>query len=303
MQVELVHTTTADGLRLCGALEVPPSSADGAPTSEPPLDAIVCVHGTGSNFYASTLMEAIASRLVELGIAALRVNTRGHDGISTTSGRTGPIRGGAAYERVDDCRFDLASWVALLAARGYRRIGLLGHSLGGLKCIYTLAHAAINASTEHQPLAHVRALIAISPPRLSNSIFRASAHGPEFSTAFDAAQALVDARRGDTLIESTFPLPYIVSAAGYVDKYGPHERYHILHLLAEVQLPTLLVYGSEEVARNIAFAGLPEAIESLPPPNDHRRVALIAGADHFYAGARSELLARLERWLRKLAVN
>jgi len=300
MQVDLVHTTTADGLRLCGALEIPPTSSDSAPASEPPLDAIVCVHGTGSNFYASTLMEAIASRLVELGIAALRVNTRGHDGISTTSGRTAPVRGGAAYERVDDCRFDLAAWVALLAARGYRRIGLLGHSLGGLKCIYTLAHAATNASTAHQPLEHVRALLAISPPRLSNSVFRASTHGPEFSAAFDAAQALVDAGRGDTLMESTFPLPYIVSAAGYVDKYGPHERYQILKLLAEVQLPTLIVYGSEEVARNIAFAGVPEAIEALPPPNDHRRVAVIAGADHFYAGARSELLARLERWLRKL---
>ncbi|MBX3414649.1 MAG: alpha/beta fold hydrolase [Pirellulales bacterium] len=305
MQVDLVHITTADGLRLAGALQVPPPISDAAPPTRPALDAIVCVHGTGSNFYASTLMETIAARLVELGIAALRVNTRGHDGISTTSGRTGPVRGGAAYERVADCRFDLAAWVALLVERGYERVGLLGHSLGGLKCIYALAQSANDDrqnSNDRSPLDDVRALVAISPPRLSHSVFRASAHGTEFSAAFDAAQALVDAGRGDTLIESTFPLPYVVSAAGYVDKYGPHERYQILHLLAGVSLPTLILYGSEEVARNIAFAGVPEAIEALPPPHDHRQVGVIAGGDHFYAGVRSELLGRLERWLRRLSL-
>jgi len=302
MIVDLVHATTADGLRLCGALETPASGdASTTATARPAVDAIICVHGTGSNFYASTLMETIATRLVESGIAALRVNTRGHDGISTTSGRTGPVRGGAAYERVADCQFDLAAWVALLTSRGYERIGLLGHSLGGLKCLYTLAKAAGDEAGQPSPLDKVCALLAISPPRLSHSIFCASTHGPAFSAAYEEAQALVDAGRGDTLIESTFPLPYAVSAAGYVDKYGPHERYNILDLLTAVKLPTLLVYGSEEVANNIAFAGMPDAIESLPPPRDHRRVAVVAGGDHFYAGVRSELLAHLERWLRKLS--
>lgn len=303
MLVDLVHATTADGLRLCGALETPAERhAASADATRPAVDAMICVHGTGSNFYASTLMETIASRLVDSGIAALRVNTRGHDGISTTSGRTGPVLGGAAYERVSDCQFDLTAWVSLLTSRGYERIGLLGHSLGGLKCIYTLAQAASEESSEPSPLDRVRALLAISPPRLSHSIFCASTHGPAFSAAYDEAQALVDAGRGDSLIESTFPLPYVVSAAGYVDKYGPHERYNILDLLTAVRLPTLVVYGSEEVANNIAFAGMPDAIESLPPPREHRRVAVVAGGDHFYAGVRSELLAHLERWLRKLAI-
>jgi pimeloyl-ACP methyl ester carboxylesterase len=303
MIVDLVHTTTADGLRLFGALEAPAAGSERTSTTRPPVDAMVCVHGAGSNFYASTLMEAIAARLVAEGIAALRVNTRGHDGISTTSGRTGPLRGGAAYEKVDDCRYDLAAWVALLASRGYERIGLLGHSLGGLKCVYTLAHAATHAASEPSPLDRVNCLLALSPPRLSNSAFRASSHGPDFSAAFDEAQSLVDAGRGETLIESTFPLPYVVTAACYVDKYGPHERYDILRLLPAVKVPTLVGYGSEEVARNVAFAGMPEAIESLPPPNEHRRVAVIAGGDHFYAGVRGELLTRIERWLRKLPAD
>lgn len=300
MLVDLVHVTTADGLRLAGALEVPAASQERPSAVQPPVEAVVCVHGTGSNFYASTLMEAIAARLVENGIAALRVNTRGHDGISTTSGRLGPVRGGAAYEKVDDCRYDLAAWVALLTARGYERIGLLGHSLGGLKCIYALAHAAQSSASEPSPLARAGCLLAISPPRLSNSVFRASSHAAEFSAAFDEAQSLVDAGRGETLIQSTFPLPYVVTAAGYVDKYGAHERYNILHLLPQVTVPTLVLYGSEEVAQNIAFSGMPEAIEGLPPPNEHRAVGVIAGGDHFYAGVRSELLARIERWLRKL---
>src|SRR5688500_5678597 len=101
MHVDLVQTTTRDGVRLDGTFQ-----ASTRPAAFP-VDAFCLVHGTGGNFYSSTLFDALADRLVELGAGILRVNTRGHDGVSTAVTARGGRRLGAAYEVLDECRHDL----------------------------------------------------------------------------------------------------------------------------------------------------------------------------------------------------
>ena len=84
MLVDLVQADDAcDGVRLDGILQTP---ATGGPRTWP-LDGLCCIHGTGGNFYSSTLFDAFAMRSAccNKGIAVLRVNTRGHDGISTAA--------------------------------------------------------------------------------------------------------------------------------------------------------------------------------------------------------------------------
>src|SRR5262245_37911304 len=134
MLVDLVQVTTRDGVRLDGAYQAPSGTSRGS------VDAAVCVHGTGSNFYGSTLFEALAERLLKLGVAVLRVNTRGHDLMSTAATPRGGRRQGAAYEVLDDCRHDLTGWAAWLRERGHPRVGLIGHSSGALRCLYAQAH-------------------------------------------------------------------------------------------------------------------------------------------------------------------
>ncbi|MBX9790685.1 MAG: alpha/beta fold hydrolase [Pirellulales bacterium] len=301
MFVELVQVTTDDGVRLDGMLQAADEEVAG---SALPLgiDAVVMVHGTGGNFYASTMMELLAECLRKLGAATLRVNTRGHDGISTAVTRTGGIRQGAAYEVVDDCRHDLAAWLDLAQARGYRSVALLGHSLGAVKSIYALAQAGSGSddTASGRPRSVTR-LIVLSPPRLSYSYFAASPRAEEFLAMCRQAEELVAAGRDESLVEISFPLPYAVTARGYLDKYGPAERYNVLKHLPTISCPTLVTFGSIEVQTNVAFRGMPEAVEALPAAADgaSRSLALIAGADHFYSGTRAELAARVESWLRK----
>src|SRR5947209_11384274 len=79
MLCDLVQTTTRDGVRLDGVYQAPAARAS------LPVDAFVLVHGTGGNFYSSTLLDALAAMLLDQGVGALRVNTRGHDLISTAA--------------------------------------------------------------------------------------------------------------------------------------------------------------------------------------------------------------------------
>lgn len=279
--------TTADRVRLHGMLQEPAASAQRS-TSD--IDAVVCVHGTGSNFYSSTLFDALGARFLDLGIAVLRVNTRGHDGVSTAQTDAGGFRAGAAFEIVDECRHDLTAWIEWLVARGLPRVGLVGHSSGALKSIYLAAE---------QPHAALVRLIAISPPRLSHGHFLASPRRDEFLRDLRQAEAAVAGERPDALLDVQFPLPYLISARGYLDKYGPAERYNLVRLLPRVAVATLLTFGGLEVRANIAFQGLPDEIERLPAGPAPRRVNLVAEADHFYSGARAELGSQIARWLRK----
>jgi pimeloyl-ACP methyl ester carboxylesterase len=293
MTTELVHVTTSDGLRLDGALHTPDDARQPTPATGHAAfpDAFLLLHGTGSNFYGSALFAAVIPNCIQLGAVALAVNTRGHDLAFAATTASGRRMFGAAYEMVDECRLDVAAWLALLGGRGFRRIALVGHSLGAVKAVYFLAH-------ETPPM--VCALVAISPPQLSHSHFLRAPWAKHFKHDLATAETHVREGRGDALMAVQFPLPYLVTAAGYTDKYGPAEHYNILKYVERIAVPALFTFGTIELAKNVAFAGLPELLDEQREPAGRLRVVVVAGADHFYSGVQGELMRHVERWLQRI---
>lgn len=297
MLVDLVETTAADGLRLDGVLF--PAARDEADTRPPlAIDAVLLMHGTGSNFYGSRFLTAIAERVAKWGAAALLVNTRGHDQIGSAlvrhaDGFTSSRTIGSAYEFVDDARLDIAAWLALLAERGYLRIAVVGHSLGAVKTIYTAVHDALPG---------VVALVAVSPPRLSYTHLAASARGPGFLEEIAKAERFIADGKPETLLSIRFPIPYMITAESYLDKYGPAERYNLLKYLERLTLPTLFTFGSQEVQQGIAFRDFPDKLAKAEAAGAKLKTAVIAGGDHHYTGVQGALLDTIERWIRKTLV-
>lgn len=289
MLVELVHTLTRDGLRLDGGLAVPDaSSQQPAPPEGNVRRAALLLHGVGSNFYSSSTLQPLAEALRCGGYGVLLANTRGHDLVYAASVGNVRRRLGAAYETVADCCLDVAAWVELLAQRGFTHVTLIGHSLGAIKAVYSQAH---------QPQPQVQRVVAISPPRLSYAAFRAIPESSLFEQSLSEAQRLVASGQPDALFTCQFPFPLLITAAGYLDKYGPAERYNILRFAANIQCPTLFVYGGRELAEGgVAFAGMPEALMELPG-RERRQVAVIDGADHVYTGRTGPLTQTVMAWL------
>jgi pimeloyl-ACP methyl ester carboxylesterase len=282
--VDLVQTTTRDGVRLDGMFQAPPIPPAVA------LDTLCLIHGTGGNFYSSTLFDVIAERLLTMGVGVLRVNTRGHDGISTAVTAKGGRRQGAAYEIGDECRHDLTAWLDWLRQRAGPRVGLLGHSMGAVKALY---------ATAHETTLNPAAVIAVSPPQLSYSTFCASPNGPEFLATYAEAERLTQAGKPAALLEVKLPLPYVITAAGYLEKYGPDERYNYLRFTGGLPCPVLVTLGEIEVANNMAFARAPEELARLAVRNPRLRTKVVPGADHFYTGVREALVGCVESWLRE----
>lgn len=286
MNVELVRTVTRDGLRLDGALVA--EQKRGALNAALPTAAIL-LHGVAGNFYTSSTFEPLIARLTEVGIVPLLVNTRGHDSVFGAMAGNMRRRCGAAYEIVDDCRQDVAAWIHLLKSRGYQRIVLIGHSLGAVKAVYAQANEAFAAVT---------AVVAVSAPRLSFSAFMNAADSSVFWESMRTADQMVKAGQGEDLFTSQYPVPLLMTAAAFLDKYGPAERYNLIHFADRIVCPALFTYGAKELASGgIAFAGVPEALQALPR-GDRRTIAVIEAADHLYTGVAQTLAERIIQWLR-----
>jgi hypothetical protein len=104
-------------------------------------------------------------------------------------------------------------------------------------------------------------------------------------------------------MEVQLPLPFVIAAAGYLEKYGPDERYNYLHFIHSLRFPALITLGTLEAADNMAFRGAAEALVELQPRCQALQVAMVPGADHFYSSARTELLTCLDEWLRGLGTK
>jgi pimeloyl-ACP methyl ester carboxylesterase len=286
--MELVHVVTRDGEYLDGLLQRPAQDR----AARLGCDVVTFHHGAGASFHMPSLIDEYSPALLEAGCAILRVDNRGHD-LVTYSFRTGGRypRVGAAFEDLDDCRHDWAAWADFAAEQGFERIVHWGHSLGATKSIYALA-------AEHDP--RVAGVVASSPPRFSYSAYAALPEGPEFLHAAAEAERRVAEGAPETLLEITYPVPLLIAAGPFVDKYGPAEKHDILRHIPEVRVPLLITIGTAEAETMTAFKGLPPEVERLAAGSPNVRFASIDGADHAYSNHRPELWDVVHRWLSAL---
>lgn len=276
----LCRVTTADGLYLDGSL-------GGASPTETDT-AFLLVHGTLSNFYAPGALERLAASADAGGFASLRVNTRGHDGMCSIAGTNGTVRGGATNETVGDCTLDLAAWIEFLIARGYSRVVLTGHSMGGVKAVFSQAFAGHAA---------VAGIVCLSPPRFSHEHWINHPNADPFRATFDQAVQLVLERRNDELLACRQPLPFVVTANAFVEKYGPDDRYDIVTLLPQVSCPVLITVGSSTINASPAFDSLPNEIQALTDQQRDVRLEIISGEDMSYSRDPDGLFELIRGWL------
>ena len=269
MNVELIRAKTADGVLLDGSLQRP------ADIGRISLNtAWLLVHGTGSNFYSSGVLQSFAEQLVHRGDSVARINTRGHDIISALPGGRTPLSGGAAFESIADCVHDLRAWVDELIRRDFQRIVLVGHSMGGVKAIYSQAH---------DPHSNVVAVVGISPPRFCHAEWQSSPQATAFRDHFRRATDFVASGRGGELMLVQQPLPLWLTADGFLAKYGPHDDYDFVPLLPRLTFPTLLIVGTASVESSPAFESVPNAVWQLQASRPHLHLQLVAGANTGYS--------------------
>lgn len=267
-----LRLTTEDGCLLDSLLYEPAEDATET--------GFVLIHGTGSNAFAPGILETVAYELSPTS-RVLRLNTRGHDGVCSiplNDGRSKP--GGATHEVIAECPADITAAIEALQSRSCRDVVLIGHSMGGVKAIYSQAHA---------PHPRVRGLVCLSPPRFCHERWKQHPQADAFRATFAEAQAAVESNDPERLLRCRQPVPFLATARGFLEKYGPEDRYDIIRLLPEVPVPVRIVVGSETLKSSPAFDTLPADVEQLRDSNGSVTLTILPGVSMSYSGAADEV--------------
>ena len=282
MLVELIRAATDDGISLDGMFLAP----EGGPSRQGPVDAILAIHGSITNFYAQHIALFVQD-LRDNGYPCLALNTRGHDIVwrSTSSSGEGRYYGNA-FDILDDNRLDLRAGIDYLWERGYCRIGILGSSMGAVKVAY---YAAIEADER------VAALIPISPVRLSYSYYMESEDAEELQGIIGRANELVAQGKPNELMEVNFPISSYFGAAAYLDKHGPAERYNLVTLAPGIKVPMLVVGG--ELETHTRLRDLPRDMSQAAVNSPQAEYVIIEGGNHALVNRKNEAMAAILGWL------
>jgi pimeloyl-ACP methyl ester carboxylesterase len=240
--------------------------------------AALLFHGNTMNFYSGA-PRFLPPRLAELGLGSLAFNRRGHDILAIRDSRAAE---GAAFQSIAqgiaDNRY-AARWVA---ARGFARPVVIGHSNGGMLAVQ---HVADHPATP--------ALVLLSAHCGGASMLElASRAGLLAADRLEAlmaqARALVAAGRERELML----LPgwwYVTSAASFLDLASCPD---ILELAPRISCPVLYIRGDQEP-------------RDLYPAEEFRRrcagpcaVEIVPQCDHFYRGREAAVADLVCRWLR-----
>jgi pimeloyl-ACP methyl ester carboxylesterase len=268
MRAELVSIPT-ETIPLDGLFYEPEGRAVGA---------ALLFHGNTMNFYVGA-MRFLPPALVELGLACLAFNRRGHDVLSTRSSRL--AEGGAfqtASEGIEDNRL-AARW---MAGRGFQNPVIIGHSNGGMLAV---RHVADHPQTP--------ALVLLSAHGGGKDIVQKGARsglmvGDRVEEFAARARDMVQAGRGRELML----MPgwwYAISAESFLDRLT--ETPDTLALAPQVKCPSLFVRGDKEPREQYpaeefrARSGGPCAVEIVPD------------CDHFYNGREDAIQRLVSSWL------
>jgi len=286
MEVDLVEALTGDGFILDGLFSKP---LDGHKASSS-IDAFLLVHGTYGDFYTAGLIR-LAKYLKESGFPVASFNTRAHDVISRCRKVDSSDIHGTAFENLSDCVQDLDATIAWLTAKGYNNIALLGVSMGAVKVIYY-------QSIIHNE--HVKAVIAVSPVRLSRSFYMASEAASYYEIYHKQATLMTQIGKPESLIniaEEVVPGQGIFSAEAYLDKYGS-EKYNIVNYAYKIKDPILLMSGTLETHPRL-IACTKDTYDTFTKDNIGE-LMIVNGGDHSLQNIGDQLPNLILDWISRI---
>jgi putative redox protein len=201
---------------------------------------VLCTHFTGYKELRHYFL--LAKRIAEMGMCSLRFDY---------SDCIGESEGSCTDMRLSRQVMDTISALDYVVSKGYRRIGLFGHSLGGATAIVTAANDE-----------RVNALVsAAAPTRLGRDTFFNDNASEWQRTGFVTFSTW---NKGDIRIPFDF--------------YKDLEKYDATVLISRVHVPVLIIQPGQDIV--VPSRG---SIELYEKANEPKSIKVIEGSDHLFS--------------------
>lgn len=283
----LLRFEATDGAPLAGMLYEPARST---------RRAGIFLHGTGgSSVFESMRTNTLAAVFLRAGMAWFPFNNRGSHIIR----RLGRTLGGAAFEKIRDCVFDIDGALRELRRRGYTDITLVGHSTGANK---------IAVYDHYKPRNRVKRYVLLGGGDDTGLLYE-QLGARRFVAALTKAREKLRARRGDELVPASLS-KLAMSWRSFYDMANPNgdynvfpfleairgirlSRYPLFRHLRGIRKPSLFLYGeNDEYAYRGDVLRCVSALAEALGPRPNIELAILKGADHGFTG-REEAMAKV----------
>ena len=288
---QVVFVRSEDDVVSGGVMFSPPRD------SAKPL-AIIWIHGWGVNFYQPSYV-GIGRALAQHGYTVIDGNTRMHD-LGNVETRRGDkrIRGGGYWGVAKEEPRDIAAWISLAEANGFKRVILAGHSAGW---------GAVRTYVAH-----------VQDPRVVGLVLASGSVQPDLRTSdpeqLREAQRLVAAGEGDALIrDPKRSFPSYISAATFMDidafltDSAARDFFGVQASnapIARVRVPFLAFFGTrDDVGGQADLDTIVSVMRRHQGGVARVTTALIDGANHMYTGREQQVAQVIAHWAGRLASN
>lgn len=199
--MEILTTNTQDGIILHGQLFEYLEKEN----------IIIHIHGMSGDLYLDSFYPAMEKNYPANGWSFLATENRGTHSVTqfnTTDGRC--INIGNAYEKFEDCIYDIQAWIDKVKELGYKRIWLQAHSLGTSKVAYYITNTLNNG---------VEGLIWLSPSDMLGLV-KDSEGSKDHAICFKQAKEFVANGKGERLLDHLLWGCYKLSANTYLNFFS-----------------------------------------------------------------------------------
>lgn len=276
-----VDTETSDDMELLGLFAENEES-----------DALVIhFHGMQGNFFQNGFVQKMLSEYPERGFSFLTVEQRGAEAVRMFPKGDEYLKGGNAFEKFEECMYDIEAWINFAEDLGYESIYLQGHSLGCCKIAYYL----------NESETAVEGVVFISP---------ADMHGIFTDSMEDSSELLSEAKkmreedRGDEIITEKGDGWKYLSANTLINLYDSDSSAAIFNYrspelgfeeVKALKAPILAFVGSEDdgivTDPEDSMELLEEKAENAPEVRTH----VMEGAEHDFKGFEKQIIDEVEK--------
>ena len=300
MNCQLEKIITKDKIELDGVFFKPKKSGK---------KALLYVHGLSGNFYGSCkILNAFAEKFGKFGFGLACFNTRGHDvvaGIKKINKRKKNgyerLTLGAAFEKFEDCIFDIEAGVKFLKSKGFTEIVIAGISTGANKTAYYFSKSQSK---------YAKAGIFLSP--LCDRSALKKDLGKNFNKKLEAllkkAKKMAASKQGNKLMpqaENGFSFSANRILSLYVEESNEDTfPYDIpkakFKTLSKIKKPILAVFGSADKYLDRPIEQIIEIFREKSKKAKKFDSAIIKNASHSYDGEEKELAKLIVSWIKKI---
>ena len=286
MSVEIVKFNAIDGIHLDGILYKCDSKSK---------KVLIQVHGMTSNCFKDR-DRIIAQRVKEIGIDVLDFNNRGSDVVRYIKNDNVTLLAGMAYEKVEDCYYDVVGAIEFALSLGYEEIYLQGHSLGSTKVVYTYNKLQKENS---KLLNNIKGVILLSLVDIAGLI--KSDAGDEFIKIAEEK-----ANRGELMDLMPFKcFIHPISVKSFLQYTKHNENFDFarysksddnFEVLNSIKCPIFMRWGNVNELIKQDAKDLAEFMNKKIT-NSNKNISYINGADHSYHGKTEQLAEEIKKFL------